>query len=59
MKFTMDTPNRFPNGTMEITVGVAQDNGDSYLYLKSKKQSGKVRRLIDMERSQALQLPGR
>ena len=33
MKFTMDTPNRFPNGTMEITVGVAQDNGDSYLQL--------------------------
>ena len=56
MKFTMDTPNQFPNGTMEITVGVAQHSGESYLYLKSKKQSGKVRRVIDMERSQALQL---
>ena len=55
MTFTMDTINQFPNGTLEITVGVAQHGGESYLYLKSKKRGGKTR-FIDMNRSEALQL---
>ena len=55
MKITMQHTNQFPNGALDITVGVAQHGGESYLYLMSKKRGGR-RRFIDMNRSEALQL---
>ena len=57
MEFKMDTPNQFRNGNMRITVGVTLHGSESYIFLKSKRQSDTAEnRYIDMNRSQALQL---